>query len=84
MDTLTISQTLQTAGLEKEPADAIAKTIKNEVKIHHSKLVSTNDISLLQKDIKDLRWFMGAGFAVMGAGFGYMVSLLNTIITKLV
>jgi hypothetical protein len=60
MDTLTISQTLQKAGLEREPAEAIA--------IHNKKLASKRDL-----------YFLGV---VMLAGFGYVVSLLNTLIVS--
>jgi hypothetical protein len=66
MDTLTISQTLQKAGLEREPAEAIAKTIKQEIAIHNKELASKRDL-----------YFLGV---VMLAGFGYVVSLLNTLI----
>jgi hypothetical protein len=65
MDTLTISQTLQKAGLERKSAEAIAKTIKQEIAIHNKELASKRDL-----------YFLGV---VMLAGFGYVVSLLNTL-----
>jgi hypothetical protein len=68
MDTLTILQTLQKARLEREPTEVIAKTIKQEIATHNKELASKRDL-----------YFLGV---VMLAGFGYVVSLLNTLIVS--
>ncbi len=72
MNTLTIAKTLQNAGLEQKPAEAIAEVI-----CEREQELAT------KKDIKDLRWLTVAGFTIMGAGFGYVFSLLNTLVAKI-
>ena len=72
MNTLKITNTLIEAGLERKPAEAIAQIVDDK-----------NQELATKKDIKDLRWLIVAGFTIMGVGFGYVISILNTIIGKL-
>ena len=90
MDTLMISKKLIAVGFKQEQAEAVATTIKEEVELKNNELATRSDIALLQKDvkatqkdIKELRWLFGAGFVVIGVGLGYIVSLLNTLISKI-
>lgn len=87
MDTLTISQNLINAGLEQKIANVIANTFKNEVEqeiIQREKeFVKRNELHIVTTEIKNLKWFMGAGFVVIGIVFGHIISLLNTIISSL-
>lgn len=69
MDTLTISQTLQKSGLDKEPAEAIAKVISDR-----------NDELATKKDLKLLLTIL---VGIMAAGFGYIISTQNTIISAI-
>lgn len=69
MDTLTLSQTLEKSGLERKPSEAIAKIINEK----NNELVTR----------KDFNFMTGLIIAFTGAGFGYVVSLLNTIVSKL-
>jgi hypothetical protein len=69
MDTLVISNRLQSVGLERKIFDEVAQIIDEQ----HQELAIKKDLKL--------------GFTIvvgaMGAGFGYIVSILNTVITKL-
>ena len=76
MDTLTISKKLIAVGFKQEQAEAVAITIKEEVKARNDELMTKNDG-------KRLEWMLGLIILVSGAGFGYMVSLLNTLISKI-
>jgi hypothetical protein len=87
IDTLSISKNLVNAGLEQKIADVIANTFKTELEQEVIKLerdfVKTNDLLPLSTEIKNLKWFMGAGFVVIGVVFGHVISLLNSIIGAL-
>ncbi|WP_428086126.1 hypothetical protein [Candidatus Thioglobus sp.] len=72
MNTLQISNKLTELGMDKPQSDFIAQTIDEK-----------NQELATRKDIKDLRWLTVVGFTVTGVGFGYVVSILNTIISKL-
>jgi hypothetical protein len=84
MDTLNISRNLVNASLEQKIADVLANTLKKEIEqeviMLEKDFVKTNELSGLSKEIKNLKWFMGAGFVVIGIVFGHIISLLNTII----
>lgn len=69
MDTLTISKILQESGLEQKPSEAIAKIVEEK----NNELVTRRDFNLMSMLI----------IVFTGAGFGYVVSILNTIISKL-
>jgi vacuolar-type H+-ATPase subunit I/STV1 len=66
MNTLAMSQTLMNAGLERKPAEAIATIIDEKNQETATK--------------KDLKLFATVIIGFVAAGFGYVVSLLNTII----
>lgn len=70
MDTLKISQVLQTAGLERKPAEAIAKVIESK----NQELATKQDLKLLATVL----------IGIMAAGFGYIISTQNTIINAVV
>ncbi len=72
MNTLQISNELTRLGMDKSQSDFIAQTIDGK-----------NQELATKKDIKDLRWLTVAGFTIIGVGFGYVISILNTIIGKL-
>jgi hypothetical protein len=61
------------AGFERRQAEVVAKTIKQEVEERNNELAT-------KVDIKRIEWMMGF-LTIAGAGaFGYVISLLNTII----
>ncbi len=69
MDALTITKQLEATGIERKQAEKIAESITTAINEHHHKLSTKRDVYLLG--------------VVMLTGFGYIVSILNTIITKL-
>jgi hypothetical protein len=66
MNTLAISQTLINAGLERKPADLTSTVIDEK-----------NQESATKQDLK---LFSTVIIGFIAAGFGYVVSLLNTVI----
>ncbi|MBE8190554.1 MAG: hypothetical protein HAW58_06910 [Candidatus Thioglobus sp.] len=69
MNTLTMANTLINAGFDKKQAEAVVEIVGDSHKI----LATKNDLKL------SLVILVG----LMGTGFGYVVSILNTIIGKL-
>ncbi len=69
MNTLTMANTLINAGFDKEQAEAVVQIVDDE----HKALAT-------KKDLK-------SGFTIlvglMGVGFGYVISILNTLIGKI-
>jgi len=57
-DTLKFVETLESAGLDRQQASAIAAAVRDA---HDSADAATKgDIALVRKDIEFLRWMMGA------------------------
>jgi hypothetical protein len=69
MDTLTISQTLQGAGFERKKADILAKILEDK----NQEIATKKDIKLLASVL----------IGIMAAGFGYIISTQNTIISAI-
>jgi hypothetical protein len=73
LDTLSISDRLQVAGTERKQADAIAKSIVFAISESKKEVANKLETRLL---------FMGL-YLGGGTALGYIVSLLNTIISTL-
>lgn len=71
MNTLTLSHTLQEAGLSVKQADAIDEK-NNEI--------VTKDY--FDQGLKGIKEMMYLAFALVGAGIAYLVSLIHTVISK--
>ncbi|MDC9715616.1 MAG: hypothetical protein PSN36_07370 [Gammaproteobacteria bacterium] len=69
MDTLTISKILQNSGLEREPAEAIAKIVDEK----NQELATKQDLKILATVL----------IGIIAAGFGYIISTQNTIISAM-
>jgi hypothetical protein len=69
MGTLTISQTLQGAGFERKKADILAKILEDK----NQEIATKKDIKLLASVL----------IGIMAAGFGYIISTQNTIISAI-
>jgi preprotein translocase subunit Sss1 len=76
MNTLTIANKLQNAGLERKPAEEIAQAILHAIEENKKEVANKLETRLLFAGV-----YIGLG--VIGASIGYIFSLLNTIITKL-
>lgn len=75
MNTLTLSHTLQEAGLSVKQADAIAQAIDEK----NNEIVTKDYFDQGLKSIKEMMYL---AFALVGAGIGYLVSLIHTVISK--
>jgi hypothetical protein len=69
MDTLVISKKIEHSGVNREQEEVIAQSIVTTVKEHQDKLATKRDL-----------YFLGA---VIIAGFGYIISTQNTIISAI-
>jgi hypothetical protein len=69
MDTLTISQTLQGAGFERKKAGILAKILEDK----NQEIATKKYIKLLASVL----------IGIMAAGFGYIISTQNTIISAI-
>jgi hypothetical protein len=76
MNTLKITNILIESGLEHKPAEAIAEVVDKK----NQEIATKNDIQSVIKNTNTLIFGLGG---VTVAGFGFIYSLLNTIITKL-
>ena len=76
MNALTVSHTLQEAGLSVKQADAIAQAIDEK----NNEMISKDYFDQGLKGIKEIMYF---AFVLVGAGIGYLVSLIHSVIGKL-
>jgi hypothetical protein len=76
MNTLTLSHTLQEAGLSVKQADAIAQAIDEK----NNEIVTKDYFDQGLKGIKEMMYL---AFALVGAGIGYLAILIHTVISKL-
>jgi hypothetical protein len=76
MNALTMSNTLIELGMNKEQPDFIARAIEEK----NNEIVTKGDIQQIIKHTNTMVFGLGA---VTITGFGFIYTLLNTIITKL-
>ncbi len=72
MDTLNITKILEQSGFKREQAEAVAQVVDTK-----------NNELMTKNDGKRLEWMIISIAIAGGAGFGYLVSLFNAIITKI-
>lgn len=70
MNTLTLSHTLQEAGLSAKKADAIAQAIDEK----NNEIVSKD---YFDQGLKGIKAMMYLAFVLVGTGVGYLVSLIH-------
>jgi hypothetical protein len=70
MNTLTLSKTLQEAGLDRKPAEAIAQAIDEK----NSEIVTRAYLDNSIRSVKELLYFV---IGASGAALGYIITKIN-------
>lgn len=83
MDTLTIAKELRGAGFSQQQAEVQAEVISKAIDDRNSELATKSDFRNIISEIKKIEWMLGFVVVAGGAALGYVISIINVIVSKL-
>ena len=78
-DTLTATRNLESAGIERQHAEAIAGAMREAVTADRDELATKTDLASLRADIYRALWVQGAGIVAIVCGFIAIAATLKLL-----
>ena len=78
-DTLAATRNLESAGIERQHAEAIAGAMREAVTADRDELATKTDLASLRADIYRALWVQGAGIVAIVGGFIAIAAALELL-----